>query len=331
MLKVAVIGIGKMGQRHLEKWSQIGGCKIVGIVGRNPDKVTDLGLTYNAQPFTSLEDLVNAVEVDVVDICLPTHLHFEFIKQAAEAKKQIICEKPLALNAVEAKAIIEICEKQNVQLFVGQTLRFSSEYAQAHQQVKRGAIGKPGVIRLSRGTAYPNGSDSWYTDANKSGGILLDLGIHDFDWLIWTFGDVKKVFAKHIKKQVNSGRVLDYALVTLRMKDGAIAHVELSWAKNALEASFELAGDKGMIISNQDRSPIKVTLKDEFNETGALVNNPIGESPILQQLRHFKECITDGKTPLVTPEDALKAIEVAEAAIRSASTGQPVNLIERGA
>jgi predicted dehydrogenase len=331
MLRVAVIGLGKMGQRHLEKWSMISGAKIVGLVGRDEAKLNDLGSRYNAKTSTSLEDLFQKVEVDVVDVCLPTHLHYEPVKQAAEAGKHVICEKPLGLNVKESREMIDLCEQHNVQLYVGHTLRFAPEYVNAHRQVKNGVIGKPGVIRLSRGTPFPTGKEAWYADSNKSGGIILDLGIHDFDWLIWTFGDVERVMAKHVKNSKDNE--FEYALVTLRMQDGTIAHVELSWAKTELEASFELAGDKGLIVNNsQDNSPVKVTLAEDSKETTSsyLSNAILGDSPILRQLSHFKDCIVEGTKPLVTAEEALKAVEVAEASIQSVSTGQPVQLIERG-
>lgn len=331
MLRVAVLGLGKMGQRHLEKWSQISNCEIVGVVGRDLDKLTKLGSTYNTQAFSNLEYLLKGAEVDVIDVCLPTYLHFPYVKQAAEARKHVICEKPLGMNRGESKAIIEICRQQNVQLYIGQTLRFSSEYVDAHRQVKKGVIGKPGVLRLSRGTPFPNGKDSWYADTDKSGGIILDLGIHDFDWLIWTFGDVERVMAKHVKRKLNAGNNLEYALVTLKMIEGAIVHLELSWNKTVLETSFELAGEKGMLINNsKDSTPIMMTSPDTFNEPTYLSNNMLGDSPVLQQLRHFKDCIVEGTRPIVTANEALKAVEVAEAAIQSASTGHPVQLMERG-
>jgi predicted dehydrogenase len=330
MLRIAVIGLGKMGQRHLEAWSCLDKCEVVGLVGRDTNKLHTLGSDFNAKVFTSLKDLFNQVEVDVVDICLPTYLHYPYVKQVAEAGKHVICEKPLGMNGEESRAILDICEQQNVQLYVGQTLRFDAEYVHAHNQVKHGVIGNPGVVRLSRGTAYPYGKDSWYEDDSKSGGILLDLGIHDFDWLIWTFGDVERVMAQHVKRELEDGRKLSYALVTLKMKHGTIAHVELSWAKTRLETSFEIAGKNGLIVSNSmENQPIRFTNWETSTKPTYLSNNIVEDSPILRQLEHFKGCILEGNIPIVTAEEAIQAVEVAEAAIQSAATGQPVNLVER--
>jgi len=332
VLKVAVIGLGKMGQRHLENWSLLPDVKIVGLVSGNQDLLTNLNSKYNTQGFSNMQDLLASVEVDVVDICLPTYLHYQYVSEAAKAGKQIICEKPLGRTVEESKEIIAICKKHNVQLYIGQTLRFDPEYANAHEQVIKGVIGNPGVVRLSRGTASPAVKDSWYSNHEKSGGIILDLGIHDFDWLLWTFGDVERVLAKHVSRDLVDGKKLEYALVTLRMVNGTIAHVELSWAKKGLETSFELAGKDGMITSNSKESqPIVVTVEEQPSVVSYLSNNLVGDSPILRQLKHFKECIINEIPPIVTPEEALKAVEVAEAAIQSAATSQPVNITERRA
>lgn len=331
MLKVAVVGLGKIGQRHMNKWTSLDNCKVVGIVGRNEEKLSELGTLFDASTSTSLDEVLNNVDVDVVDICLPTFLHLPYVKQAAMAKKHVICEKPLGLNQDEAKEMIKICNEQGVKLFVAHTLRFAAEYVNARKQVKNGAIGKPGVIRLSRGTPLPGGKGSWYTNPTKSGGMILDLGIHDIDWLIWTFGDVKRAMAKHIKSYPNDSQGLEYALITLRMVDGTIAHLELSWAKEALETKMELAGDKGMIVSNnQDSVPIKVTVPEATNRLSYLSNNPL-EDPFLDKLAHFRDCIVDGKEPIVTALDALKAITVADAIAESASVGQPVDLTHKEA
>lgn len=330
MLKVAVVGLGKMGQRHLEKWLQMDDCKVVGLVSSDQDKLAKLG-KEGTNTFSTLEALLKDTEADVVDICLPTYLHYESIKKTAESGRHIICEKPLAMNEKEATSIIAVCEENNVQLYVGQTLRFSPEYMNAHQQVKAGAIGKPGVVRLARGTAYPGGKNAWYADPAKSGGVILDLGIHDIDWLLWTFGDVERVTAKHIKRSSKDGKQIEYALLILRLQDGTLAHIELSWAKEKTEASFELCGDQGMIENDSETSqPVKVTSKETLADPHTVLFNEFEASSVFKQLCHFRDCLLKGATPAITLAEVLKAIKVADAASQSVITGQPVYLNEGG-
>ncbi|MCM3728998.1 Gfo/Idh/MocA family oxidoreductase [Neobacillus cucumis] len=331
-MKIAVIGTGTMGKLHLETWSKMNNVSIVGILGRKKDAVDQLSETYKCSSFTDFDELLNT-DVDVIDICLPTYLHKEYLAKAAQKGKHIICEKPLALDQVECKEVLEICQKCNVQLFVGHTLRFFPEYKQAHDQITRGLIGQPGVVRLSRGGPYPQGRNSWYHDEDKSGGILLDLGIHDFDWVRWTFGEVERVFAKQVHRKWQDGNAIAYALVTLRMQSGTIVHLELSWAKKEFESSYEIAGSKGMIVYNhQDSKPIKLNLVNAGakNKVDVAVPETIAaKTPLQLQLEHFMNCLENDEQPLVSAEDAMKAVEIAVAAVESIRSGQPVSLLTK--
>ncbi|WP_052737718.1 Gfo/Idh/MocA family protein [Bacillus sp. SA1-12] len=331
-MKIGVVGTGTMGKLHLEAWSKMKAVKINGIAGRNHEVVEQLSETYKTKGFTDYEDLLKS-DVEVIDICLPTYLHSEFIRKAAKSGKHIICEKPLALDGKECKELYDFCTAHNVQLLVGHTLRFYPEYIHAREQVKNGAIGNPGVVRLSRGGPYPKGIDAWYKDEAKSGGVMLDLGIHDFDWLRWTFGEVERVMAKQIKRESEDGTPIEHAFVTLRMQSGTIAHLELSWAKKSFESSFEITGDKGMLAHHdRESNPIKLNITVPSNEigNGVIVPERIGNiSPLEQQLEHFRKCLVAEEKMLVSAEDVIHAVEVAKAAIESAKSGQPVTLLSK--
>ncbi|MCJ8008264.1 Gfo/Idh/MocA family protein [Lederbergia wuyishanensis] len=322
-MKIAVVGSGKLGQRHLSAWSKIEGIEIVGVIARNQERLEKVASEYGTKAFNSIDELVANTEVDVFDICTPTHTHAALVMEAANQKKHIICEKPLALTSEEAEDIIKVCAENNVQLLVAQTLRFFPEYVNAREQVKNGAIGKPGVMRLSRGVPYP-AKDSWYTDESKSGGLFMDLGVHDLDWVLWTFGDVERVMAKRVQR---SG--LEYGFINLKMTDGTIAHVELSWAETKFKASFELTGDKGMITYDHDDSnPLVVQFRSD--ENAQIPRSIMEKDPYQRQLEHFVQCISGEAQPIVTAEDALKVIKVVEAAVKSAEEGQPVTLGKGG-
>ncbi|MBO1514851.1 Gfo/Idh/MocA family protein [Metabacillus bambusae] len=331
-MKIGVVGTGTMGKLHLNAWSNMKAVTISGILGRDKRLVDQLAEKYKSNTYMEYEELLKT-DIDVIDICLPTYLHKEFVSKAAQHGKHIICEKPLALNLDECREILEICHTWGVQLFVGHTLRFSPEYKHAHDQVKRGVIGEPGVVRLSRGGPYPLGRDSWYQDEGKSGGVILDLGIHEFDWVRWTFGEVERVMAKQVKRKGENGNSIEYALVTLRMLSGTIAHMELSWAKETFESSFEIAGNKGM-LTHSDRESYPITLKikneEEQNNGGVALPKSIGtKSPLQLQLEHFTKCLENAEKPIISAEDAMKAVEIAVAAIESVKSGQPVSLLTK--
>lgn len=327
-MKIAVVGAGRLGQRHLDKWKKIEGVQVVGLVSNPGEKLQKLAEEYNVKAYESLDQLLNEADVDVIDVCTPTYTHGEIVKKAANAKKHVICEKPLATTSADAKEMISVCKENDVQLLVGHTLRFYPEYVNAREQIQNGMIGKPGVLRFFRGVPYPADRD-WYSDEEKSGGLFLDLGTHEFDWLLWTFGGVQRVTAKHVKESSEEAGNMEYGFATLKLADGTIAYVELSWAETKFEANFELAGDKGMITYDHGQT-FPVTLNVRSNESVQLPKSMMHKDPYERQFEHFINCLKGEEEPIIQPEDALKAIEVAEAAIESVKTGQPVTLSEGG-
>jgi predicted dehydrogenase len=108
-------------------------------------------------------------------------------------------------------------------------LRFFPEFRRMHDLVQEGRVGQPALARMSRASAYPRGSDNWQNDMASSGGVLFDMGIHDLDWLLWTFGPAKRVYARGLYQQ--GLPFVDYALTTLRFENNVMAHVESSWAE----------------------------------------------------------------------------------------------------
>lgn len=334
LLNVAVVGLGTMGSMHTEAWSRISDVTLAGVSALDREKTEAVAAQYNTSPYTDSDELFQKEEIHVVDLCVPTYLHKEYVMKAARAGKHVICEKPLALNVHDAQEMIDSCKQHGVHLYVGQVVRFFPEYVQARDQVKSGAIGKPGVVRLTRGGPFPRAWDNWYAEDAKSGGLIFDLMIHDFDWLRWTFGEVERVMARRVSRP--SGREqLEYVLVTLRMADGTIAHVEGTWAHTSFRTSFEIAGDQGMIVhDSRNSAPLEVNMRSsdvESNGNGgtggvAVPESPLFKDPFQRELEHFADCIRTGAKPVVSAYDALKAVEIAQAVKQSAELGQPVTL-----
>jgi len=332
-MKIIVIGSGRLGQRHLDVWSQMDEVEIVGIIARNKTRLKDVANTYGINSYGSIAEAIAKTDVDIFDICTPTNTHVSLIKEAAKAKKHIICEKPLSLNVETAKEAATVCAQNNVQLLIGHTLRFFPEYMKARKQILEGAIGKPGVIRMKRGVPHPSFNSSWYADEKKSGGLFVDLGIHDFDWLLWTFGEVQRVMARHVKYAKDNGNHLEYGLVTLRMSDGTIAYVELSWAEHAFHSSIELAGSKGMITYDHDQSKsleLHIRSQDASKSGRKPPKHILKKSPYYRQLKHFLNCILGKEEPVITVDEAIQAVKVTEAIVKSVRNCQPVSLIEGG-
>lgn len=329
MFHVVVIGAGTMASVHSQAYSNMDNVKLAGIVDIRKDKAEELASRLGAQAFESLDEALQALgRVDIIDVCVPTYLHKDYVLKAASLGKHVVCEKPLARNLEEAEEMIRVCKENGVRLFVGHVLRFFPEYTKAKALVDGGVIGDAAVIRTSRGGSFPVAWNNWYADINKSGGLLLDLIIHDIDFLRWVFGDVERVYAKGLMGR-EFEQSMDYALVTLRFRNGAIAHLEGSWAHTSFSMKFEIAGKTGVIDydSSKDTPLASFSRSSSGGSAGVAVpESPLQENPYFRELKHFISCIESGAQSLVTAEDAYEAMRISLAAIESVQTGKPVTL-----
>lgn len=328
MKRVGIIGVGSMGSYHASRWKQLP-VDLIGYYDRDAVRAEAIARELGGKAFGSLEALL--AEVDIVDVCTPTYEHASPVIAAAVAGKDIVCEKPLARHLADAEAMIAACESAGVRLFVAQVVRFFPEFARAKAVVDSGAIGTPATIRTVRGGNFPR-PDSWYGDFAKSGGVILDLSVHDIDYARWLCGDITRVFARGLS--FSDVPATDHALLTLRFASGVIGHIEGSWAYPAGEfrTCLEIVGDDGLL--NHDSSvsvPMMVSLKrDATAEEGALTI-PGGlidpaDDPYYRELKHFIECLDSGADFLVSPEDAFAAMKVALAAIESERSRQAVDI-----
>ncbi|UJF33992.1 Gfo/Idh/MocA family protein [Paenibacillus hexagrammi] len=328
MTKVLIVGAGTMGSVHTEAYRNIPEVSWIGIADSDLERARELAALCEGEAFSSMEEAAERhADLDVIDICLPTHLHKEITIRAAGHARAVICEKPLAGNPEDAREMIHICRDRGVRLFVAHVVRFFPAYRMAKQRLQQGAFGEVGMARCSRVGPFPAGWNDWYKDRNRSGGLALDLMIHDLDFLRWCFGEPERVFAQMTPPEADR----DYGLATVRFRNGTIAHVESSWAHDEFVTSYEFAGKAGVLEHDSAREvPLVVrTCSAEHERPGVAVpQSPLAVGAYEAELRHFLHCLATGEEPLVTAEDGLKAVEMACAVNRSAATGQPIYLSE---
>jgi UDP-N-acetylglucosamine 3-dehydrogenase len=327
---IILIGAGTMGRVHAQAYSNMKQAQVVGVVDVRPEKAQELADKLQTRAYATLEEAIkNESRADMVDICVPTDLHDSCVRTATDAGLHVICEKPLSGTYKEALELVQYCQDKGVRLFVGHVVRFFPEYARAKEQMEQGVIGKPAMARLSRCGSFPLGSQDWFEDDDRSGGVVLDLMIHDLDFLRWCFGEVESVFAKgRIGKDAGQ---LQYALVTLRFKNGVIAHVEGSWAHTSFTTKFELAGSKGIIDFSSAEKPVNLQQRtaDRGHEPVKVAESPLTLTPYYYEIEHFLACLQSGSEPLVTARDACEAVRLARAAIESIRTGNRVTFEEQ--
>lgn len=320
--RVGIIGTGFMAGVHAAAWQALDVSLVAFLEHTTESKVGELG-QYEAVMYTDLDKFLD--DVDIVDICAPTHVHVEFALAAAAAGKPTICEKPLALEVAQGAGVIDAFQAKGLPLQVAHVLRFSAAYAAMREAVVEGVIGEPAVLRLSRLSFAPKrGRTSWFNDESKSGGIAFDLMIHDLDYARWVAGEVASVYAR----TTPSG--LGHTTAILKHVSGALSHIEGSWSQPApvFRTIAEIAGSKAVIgYDSEETSPLTVRLhKPPADISTGLGDTDLAENPFELELRHFLQILDGGEPDVMTASDGLEAVRLAEATRRSASTGRPVRL-----
>ncbi|MSP12677.1 MAG: Gfo/Idh/MocA family oxidoreductase [Chloroflexi bacterium] len=343
-MNVAILGAGTMGTIHGLCLRQIPAASVTAVWSRNYASAEKLARTLETKAYDTIEAAIGTAEV--IDICLATPMHQAAVLQAATMGRHVICEKPLALSLAAADEMISACRKAGVHLYPAQVVRFWPEFVQLRNQILTGAIGRPAVVRTSRCSTYPQGVDSWHNNPELSGGVVLDLMIHDLDWLLWTLGTVKRVYAHSLTDSNLPG--IDYALATLRFANeiqatepdgqsgeisGTIAQVEGSWAEvSGFRTHGEIRGDQGMLTwDSADSTPFQMTQRNPPRSSPEVsVPNPfMSTSPYQLELEHFLQCIGGQATPIVTAADGRAALQLSLAVMESARTGQPVTILNQ--
>ena len=325
-MRVGIAGTGTMGEVHAAAWRSTD-AELIGCTSARLEQAEALARRYQMRVFSDYAEFLNAVEI--VDICTPTPLHKPMVLQAAKAGKHVICEKPVALTPQDARTMILACKEAGVRFFVGMVVRFFPQYRLAKELVATGQIGRLSVLRLKRVSYVPQKSpDNWYFDPTLSGGVVVDLMIHDFDYSRWLGGEVERVYAQRSR---SVGGPAQYVQAILRFRSGALALVEGGWAypPGVFRTALDLSGTDGLIEWNSDQpSPVLTFLHPKPNDTASvgLPESGLGQDPYAAELQHAYRAIQTGTDFEVTAEDALEALRISRAAEESLSSGRPVLL-----
>ncbi len=329
MIRVGLAGTGSMGMVHASAFQRIPGVSVVGVVGRDPVHTAAVADLVGARPYTDLEAMLAAEKPDVLDCAFPAFLHRAVVEAGIAHGCQIICEKPLALTVSDGQAMIEEARKAGVHLLVGQVVRFFPEYRRVASALREGAVGTPVTLALVRQGSYPTGRDNWFRDDKLSGGVFIDLMLHDLDWALTYLGPAERVYAKLAYRREPTW--FAQGMATVRHRSGAISQITATWGSpSGFVTSIELAGDGGLLRQDSRESrALDFFLADAVQVDGSVSLPDLGgsENPYRSELAHFIEVLEGRAEPLVRPEEALAALAVALAARQSAADGE-VKILE---
>lgn len=322
MTRVAIFGAGGMGGTHARHYANIADLELAVF-----DPVTERAQALaERHGMTILDSTEKAIEwCDLADICTPTDAHGPLAHQAIAAGRAVLVEKPIAGELAEAAEIVRHAETAGVPLMVGQVVRYFPEFRRGHDLVVEGRVGKPAAARMRRGGGPPKAP--WFMDHKRSGGVLIDLAVHDFDWLRWTLGEVDHLYARSVGAVAGQGP--DYALTTLTFESGCVAHVESTWMDaSGFRVTFEVAGSDGMIEYDSRHTAVVKTLTAAGSRGEAPLDG--SDDPYYRQLCDVVAAVRGERAPAVSGHDGFAALAIAIAARESAQTGkviQPVREI----
>ncbi|MFQ6134029.1 MAG: Gfo/Idh/MocA family protein, partial [Armatimonadota bacterium] len=344
MVRVGIVGAGFMGNTHAQCYQLIPKATLVGVADPVAKSRKQFAAQYGCEAYDTLEDML-AADVDAVDICTPTFLHAEQTVAAARAGKHIVCEKPMALTLRECDRMIAAARKARVVFMVAQVLRFWPEYVYIADLVRSGKLGRVHWAEANRLAPAPGWSwDDWIRDAERSGGPILDLHIHDLDFLAWLLGPPKRVFCSGIEgKGSHRSKLLTTVFTCLEgHRRGARS---LATASTGMKGDFPftmgllISAEKGTIAFDATRDPALTVMEEGKKPKHPKVPQPkvpksaYGRGNIealggyYVELKYFVDCIEKGEKPTtVTPQDARLAVELCLAARKSAQTGKAMRV-----
>ncbi|HCG77184.1 MAG: hypothetical protein COZ37_06085 [bacterium (Candidatus Ratteibacteria) CG_4_10_14_3_um_filter_41_18] len=336
MVKIGVIGAGFMGAMHSQCYALLPEAKLVGIADVRKEKAEELAKKFNASACQDAEELLKNPEIDAVDICLPTHIHRDWVVKASNAGKNILCEKPIALSLQDADEMVEAARKNNVVFMVAQVIRFWPEYIRLKEIKDSGELGKLLSLALSRLSPLPTwGWENWLQNPEKSGNALFDLHIHDTDYILYLLGKPKALFSSGTR--VKGG----YAhIFTLFEYPDCSVSAEGGWDfvdTFPFRMSFVACFEKGAVeYDTGHNKPFAVYTagKAEYPKLGEEIPRATDTSGNISELggyyseiEYFVECVGTKKKPsIVTPENARDSLALVLKEKESAEKGEKISL-----
>ena len=318
-LRVGVVGAGVMAGIHVHNLIKLGH-RVSVYADSDTSELAALGAVVRAGYPALLAD------VDWVLIATPTDTHHELALQALAAGRDLIVEKPLARTYAQAAELVEAAEAAGRRLYPAHVVRFFPEYVGLQRAVAGGEIGTPAVLRFTRSGSFPIRS-GWFGDAARSGGIVFDQMIHDLDIARWLAGEVQQVSA--VSRHDDRGPApVQAAHVTLRHRTGAITLASGVWGAQQVgfTTSFSVAGVGGVLEHDSAReAPMIMQLDHDQVADGLLPTWDPGADPYLSELASFLD--PGPPSAVVTAADGAEAVRLAETALASLRSGQPVELI----
>lgn len=342
-VRFGLIGFGAWGKLHAGAIAKTAGAELMAVAARSDESCAAARKAYpHSDVYSDYRELIRRVDIDVVDVVVPSYLHHEIASAVLAAEKHLLLEKPMALSLSQCDNLIQLAGKNQRLLAVGHELRLSSLWAKVNELVESGYIGQPqyALIELSR-RAYRQGSQSWRYDIGRVGNWILEEPIHFFDlarWYLQSLGDPQTVYATANSRQPGHPELQDNFSAIVHFPRGAYAVVSQTLSAFEHHQTVKLTGTKGALWASwsgaMDRTPHpKFSLRafDGERVDDIPIDKITGEIFELEdQMAMLVEAIRDGRPLSCSAEDGRWAVAMCLASQRSVETGMPVAIKDIG-
>lgn len=336
-VNVAIVGLGFMGVTHIKSYQQLPSARIVAVcdavrlpvngvlagVSGNITGSDAIDLGKNVRTYSKLEDLLADGEVELVDLCVPTPLHVPQTLAALQAGKHVLCEKPLARTSALARQIVDAAKSAKGFLMPAMCMRFWPGWSWLKELATQNTYGRILTARFRRVSAPPGWSRDSYFKGGDSGGALLDLHIHDTDFVQFLFGRPTSVYSTG---QSRFSGAIDHVVTQYKVVGGATVYAEGSWLLTAgFSMAFTVVFEQATVDFDSARGAEALQLMEAGQP--ARVPKPEGVDGYVEELRYLLTCIQTAQPPtVVTAVDGLRAVEICEAEEKSVQTGRVIEL-----
>jgi len=337
-VKLGLLGAGFVSEFYMQGLMHVPGQKVKIVYSRTEKRAKSFAQKWHIDNWTTdIHKVLEDPEVDLVIIGLPNFLHKDAAVLAAKASKNVVCTKPLARNAQEAKEMLDAVKKAGVIHGYAETEVFSPAVMKAREIIEKGAIGEPFWVRSREAHFGPH--SPWFWDVEKSGGgALLDMGCHCIEAARYFFGKENKVLevmawgSTIVHKDKTKGE--DNAILIMKFENDKVGQTEVSWSsRGGLDLRNEIYGTMGVIFTDVTRgTAVKAfTLKgagyvlEKFESDTGWIFPVVDEARIYgyhEEMLHFVNCVKKGEMPRETFEDGYIVNVILDTAYKSMKSGK---------
>jgi len=309
---VAVIGTGFWGKNHARVYRELAETELVAICDIDSQRAKTVADQFGAKPYTSAAQMLRNKDIEAVSVCTWSTALAKEATRAVQAGRHVLVEKPMAANVKQAENLLKKTEKEGVHLTVGFLMRFIPGLQHIKKAVQDKTIGELVCASGKRVSQWP--------ERIGDVGVVKDTAIHDIDVMLHLFNeDPIAVYAK--TGNMRHIRYEDYAQIMLTFKGGKSAFIESNWLTPYKTRTLIATGSEA--IMNLDYISQELTVE---NAKETLKPRYPMQEPLKLELQHFAKCIMKKDEPLITGLDGLKALRIAESALKSSATGRIVKL-----